>query len=120
MVGKREEMLRYIWDLMREIKMSPPEHFRVMLGVHYTRLSLRGHRMLLIRQEEYGEMLLKAFRADYGNTVKECRTPVCAPEPIEYETGPGALAAVSRKHLGGLAYLSRCSTAAPGRTSLSR
>ena len=65
--------------------------------------------MMLLHQLQYQEMLLKRFQEDCPQPLREAQVPYILVEASLEEQVPGIFASSCRKHLGGLAYLLRCS-----------
>lgn len=106
MVGRPRLVIEYVIQLKGDIDIVDPEYLRKLLGVNYTRVSLRNARGMLLDQNDYCRYLTQVFEEDNRGPPREADTPwIEAPKDLEI-VFPGKVRDNARKHIGGLLFLS--------------
>ena len=107
-IGILQQLMEALWALSDILAMKDIERLNHLLGVKFARLFHQGTRMMLLHQLQYQEMLISRFQEDSPQPLREAQVPYIVVDSALEEELPGIYAPSCRKHLGGLAYLLRC------------
>ena len=97
--------------LSQRVKIKEITRLANFLGTCYTQVMLERGRGVLVHQREYARKICEDFERDNGGPVRESHVPLIEPSPTEAAAPfeQGAFAPVSRRPIGALLFLARCS-----------